>query len=668
MSYFDEDAREMLDVYLLETGQLIEKLDEILLDSEKNSSLSAENINSIFRIMHTIKSSSAMMGLSDLSTAAHRLEDLFSALRDNKGVPGQIKGMKKDLFQLLFEVSDFIREEMQRMKEENYEPSDITKIKDRIEEYLTSDDKANESQQPQEGFLKQEGIILRVIFEPECRMENIRALMLMRRIKAICSQAECFPSGLENNPLASECIRQQGLLVRVPEGKEKEAFETLTGGVFVKKCEVAAKNSASKAAAKEVLPESEHIPVTPAVPEPEFMDIRLERLDELQNLTGELLVLLSSFSNELKKRKLFELEESYGYQAKQFVEELGKTVLHMRMVPIAQIIPKLRRVLRNICKDQKKEVEFIISGQETEADKNIVDQLCEASMHIIRNAVDHGIESHSERFRMGKPEKGYIRFTVESHGEELMVRISDDGRGIDIMQLREKAREKQLFTKPEEDYTEEEIFEFCTMPGFTTNRTANAYSGRGVGMDIVKKMTDDAGGHLKIESEIGKGTSVVIYLPLTHAIIENILFSAGGQLFSIPFRQTIRFFEHQDADKDIRKENGKSVFLYDNKVLPVIDVAEVYHLEGKSTGKIMLYVKGPIREVCLLVDEVIGQEKLMQKPIPKLLGRDFSTRTGMSGCSILGDGSVCMALDVEKFIRFAQKKSMAGKGKRNGEG
>ena len=661
MSSFDKDCQEMLDVYLLETGQLTGKLEKILLESEKTGRLDPEDINSIFRIMHTMKSSSAMMGLTGLSSMNHRLEDLFCELRDRPELQNRDNA---GLFELLFAVSDFINAETGKMKNADYTPSDVTEMIERVEAYISG-----ETAEPEKA-VKTEGVYFKVFFEPDCKMENIRALMLMRRVRAVCPEAECCPDNLESDPEAETRIRQDGFLVHIAREAMEEVYTTIVQGMFVKSCELISERpvletrSLEEPVVSDLVSEpeekkqnlnSETSEKTQSV-ENEFINVRMDRLDSLQYLTGELTVLASLLSNELGQSGKDGLEERYMYQFRHMLSEFGNTVLKMRMVPIARIVPKLRRIVRDICKDQDKEVDFLISGQEMEADKNIIDQIYEASMHIIRNSVDHGIEPPHVRRALGKPENGTIRFEAKSSGEELSVSITDDGKGIALEKIREKARERKLFTKPEKEYTPEELYEFTMMPGFTTNDEASEYSGRGVGMDIVKQLIENAGGHIKIESEEGKGTEVSLYLPLNHSIINSTVLSAGGHLFSIPFSQVLRFFEYTESDPNIRTEKGHTVYLQGKKVLPVIDVAHVYRPGEKCAGKVMIHIKGVSAEACILADSVIGHEKLVLKPLPRLLGTNFKHHTGMSGCSIMGDGSVCMALDVESFIKYAQEK------------
>lgn len=560
MGYFDTDLEELLDVYLLETSQLMEKLDEILMEAEQSKNLESEDINHIFRIMHTTKSSSAVMGLGDLSTMAHKLEDLFSMLRDGKS---QEESVDKDLFELLFAASDFIKEELSRMKQDDYQPKKPQDIELKIENYLSS-------------------------------------------------------------------FKNPGMIMKVWQKETSSAASTTQESVQI---------------------------------EDEFLNVKIERLDKLQDLTGELMLLAASLKNELHVEGYQNLEEMFMHRINQVLEQLENTVLRMRMVPVASIVPKLKRIIRDISQSQNKKIKFEIVGQEVEADKNIVDHLYEASMHILRNSVDHGIELPEERKKKGKPSDGTIRFTVENTGEELVVSISDDGRGMDEKKLRENAREKQLFTKPEAQYSVQEIYELSTLPGFSTNKETNEYSGRGVGMDIVRKLMEDTGGHLHIDSEKGKGTTVMMYMPFSHTIVDSTLFCAGEQMFSVASHQVYRFFEYSENCPALCWKNGRNVVLYEDKILPIIDLAQFYQIKRKrkKTG-VLIYVKGLSKEVCLLADDVITQEKIVIKPLPALLGDRFREKTGMNGCSVAGDGSICMSLDTEILIRSVQREKEREKG------
>lgn len=686
MGYFDSDTLEMLDIYLLETTQLMEKLDAILMDGEKTETFSVEDINQIFRIMHTIKSSSAMMGLSELSEIAHSLEDLFAMLRDHAGLS---EGKQRDLFNLLFAASDFIQKELELMVHEEYEPSDPKEMKQEITQALNQLKEKLDSREPASEQAKEperEGTAvsrIRIFFEPGCKMEHIRAFMLMRQIKEMIPDAVSIPESPEKDAGAEDYIRENGLSIRIQTYFTGQALEMIKKGLFVSRCELeeteepkglassqeppdnstngAAEELSASGPAKAVMEASKENGEPSSRVDMDYVNVRLDRLDELQNLTGDLIILMSAFRNELKNPRYAELEEHYGYSAGQILSDLEKTVMNMRMVPVSQIVPKLKRIVRDLGRKQGKMIEFLVSGQEVEADKYIVEQLYEASMHVIRNAADHGIEPAEMRKRAGKEEYGTISFEVESSGGQMIVKISDDGRGIDEEKLRKKAREKNLFTKPEKEYSLEEIYELCTLPGLSTRKQADEYSGRGVGMDIVRKITEDNGGHLRIESKRGKGTSIIMDLPLAHTIVEAVRFDVGGCLFSVLSHQVCRFFEYRPEETPVYEEHGRRVILYENQIFPVIDIADFYGLnKTPGSGKILIHVKGVENQACLLADQVYGEEKLVQKPLPSLFGNRFQRQTAMNGCSVLGNGDICMAIDVETLISLASYNT--GKG------
>lgn len=662
MSFFEADVQAMLEVYLLETSQLMEKLDEILLRSEASGALEAEDINSIFRIMHTTKSSSAIMGLDSLQVTAHRLEDLFSELRED---PQQIKKAEKEIFDLLFAASDFIKDELGKMTQEDYIPESadgferrIKDCLDRIKAPVQKDE--NQPEKSLTAFLKKPGVIIKVTFEQGCKMENVRAFMIMKQLSAACPDAESFPESPEKHPESASFIQENGMLFCVSEAEMAKALPIMQGGLFVSQCELVTKNPQPSAVAQpeENTPEpkteeeketAQYVAVEKV--ETEFLNVRTDRLNHIQNLVGELMLFVSTLTSRLSTLNCGDDVERLTMQTGQVLEALEDTVIHMRMVPVDRIVPKLKRVLRDVAKSQDKEVELTITGQDVEADNNIIDHLLEAAMHVMRNAVDHGIEPPNEREKAGKSRTGHICFAVESHGGELTAKMSDDGRGMDEEKLRQKAREKNLFTKPEEAYTREEIFELSTLPGLSTNQKANEYSGRGVGMDIVKKIADETGGHLRIESEKGRGTTVIMNLPLTHTIVESVRFSAGTQMFSLPAHQVQRYFEYTEDSPYIHKQNGEEVLIYEGKALPIIDLAEHYGLpKSERAERIIIHVRGPVRETCIRVGLVMQREKIVLKPLPALFGEQFKSQTAMNGCSVMGDGQICMALDIEALI------------------
>lgn len=630
MSFFDQEMKSMLDVFLLETSQLLEQLDVILLAAEQRGSLTAEEINGIFRVMHTSKSSSAMMGLQDLSELAHKLEDLFDIFRQDAH---RLQGVEKETFGLVFEASDFFRNELRAMQSEKYQPKKATELLLRIEVLLQKLNSASR-------------VLVRLRFQKDCKMENIRAFMAARQVRHLCSDMRLYPEDVEKNPATAAYIRENGFYISFLSENREQVMDRLRSALFVEEC-----------LAVDEIPGLEETAETSAPmmaePDSQFIKVRVERLDELQNLTGELMIAASAAGIGGDRNESMQSSETF-YQLERLLKELENISISIRRVPLSTIVPKLSRIVRDICTKEKKEVSFTVTGQDVEVDKNIADSIFEPMMHLLRNAVDHGIEMPQERESLGKKRAGQVRVHFECAGGEVICSVSDDGRGIDMEQLRRCARQKGLFQRPEESYTEEELLELCFMPGFSTREKVSEYSGRGVGLDVVRSMVERFGGHLRIESRKGSGTRIVIHLPLSLTIVDTTVFIAGGQTFAVPSYQVDRFFAYSETDSRYRRQNRQQFWIYEDHCCRILSVGDFYGLESRkdSTGE-LIRVHGTSRSACLLVDRVKGQQSVVAKPLPKLFGPYFKQSTGIAGCSILGDGSICALLDTEDLIKAA---------------
>lgn len=673
MGYFEADAEDMLEVYLLETRQLTGQLSAVLLEAEKKNAFAEEDIHSIFRIMHTIKSSSAMMGLQELSSMAHKLEDLFAYYRETYG---KIEKAEPELYDLLFAASDYIEAELDRMPQEGYVPCSAAEIEARTDAYLDrashqepdGADEAGDSQDPgpvviPEALNGKEGTVVRILFENGCRMENIRAFMLVRQIGNLCSCVETWPGDLEKSVEGSSYISENGVFIRFESEHKQEVLESLQKGLFVAECSVLADSRPQ--APEELTAQEKQKPEekgnAPESREAEFFNVRSDRLDRLQNLSGELMLHMLTLDTELEKYGLEDIKEGTAHQISRLISEMERTVMEMRLVPVNKIVPRLRRILRDICRDQNKEADLIIHCEDLEADKSVVEYASEALTHIIRNAVDHGIETPQEREAAGKSRKGRVVFSAESTAGELRLSLSDDGTGIDEKRIRERARERGLFTRPEEEYDSQEIQELILCPGFTTNEQVTEYSGRGVGLDVVKTILEGVGGNLYIHSTPGEGTTFTIVVPLSLATMECIRFKVGNYRFSMPARHVFRFMDWGKSRDSRETINGKDYILFEDRMIPFIDLHHFYHLDGETPeDAIVVYMKGNEKEGCILVDSMYEQKRIVVKQLPPLFGLDFRKKTGISGCSIMGNGKICAALDTEILISRYEKEDING--------
>lgn len=682
MGYFESDAQEMLDIFLQETRQLNGRLEEILLESESKGRFAEEDIHSIFRAMHTIKSSAAMMGLGGLSSLSHTLEDLFSFYREHSQ---RLEAPDPSLFDLLFAATDFIKQELNQMNQADYVPGDTSLLEEQARAYLkeisggaagedvpdaaetaeTADaidaaetaDAADEPLVP-EIFASKGGTVVNVTLEGGCRMENIRAFMLVRSIIPLCTLVETYPENLERPGKSADYIGSHGVFIRFESNDKARVLELLTRGLFVERCRVVADNPPQSPGSlpgdednSSQDPGNRNEKREPEDTDGEFMEIRTERLDFLQNLAAELLLQTQLLEEELKQRGMEDIEDSVGHQIGLAAGRIEHSVMQMRLVPVSRIVPKLRRTLRDICRDQKKEAELVVNCAEVEADRSVVDYVSDALLHIVRNAVDHGIEMPEERQAAGKGRQGRVTFTAENTAGELLLTVSDDGKGIDEDKVRKRAREKGLFKKPEEEYDSQQLKEFILYPGFSTNETVTGYSGRGVGMDVVKNIIEEVGGNLYIKSTKGMGSTFSIAVPLNLASMECVRFKVGDCRFSIPARHVYRFMEYESSRELIRQVNERDYILYDERLVPLIDLRRLYSLSGETPKRaILVYVKGAVREGCFLMDSIYEQKRIVVKKLSPLLGAGFRRRTGICGCSIMGSGHICAALDTEEIV------------------
>lgn len=659
MGYFDSDAREMLDVYLLETRQLLEQFSAVLLSAEGRRAFSEEELHSVFRVMHTIKSSSAMMGLHELSSMAHKLEDLFAYYREEYGM---IEDAGPELFDLLFMAEDLIVHETEAMSNEDYEPQSTEEIVKQTNEFLEKVRDGNKGTQQvianpiiPDTFAGKEGLVVRVLFESGCRMENIRAFMIMRQISGLCTEVESFPDELEKSQDGAQFIEENGVFFRIVGGEKDKVLEAIRQGLFVSACEVISEGLKPKECSQ---PQAK----SNSAGDSDYLQVRIEKLDQLQNLASELMISTLTLDAALEDRGLTEIREGVFHQINRLIAEMENTVMAMRMVPVARMAPRLQRILRDISRSQEKEVELLVSCGDIEADKSVVDYVSEALIHILRNAVDHGIEAPDEREEKGKPRKGKIWFQADNTSGELRIVVRDDGQGIDIESVRRRAREKGFFTRPEEEYNTQELLEMILMPGFTTNEQVTEYSGRGVGLDVVKSVLEEAGGHLYIHSVPGEGSTFTITVPLSLATMECTRFFAGGYRFSIPARYVFGFYEYGKEKDHICEQNGRTYILLEERMVPLIDLRKFYGLEGEAPqSAIIIYAHGVEKEGCFLVDSMYTQKRIVVKQLPPLFGLEFRANTGISGLSVMGNGSVCAAIDVESLIQRYEREGTYGR-------
>ncbi len=711
MAKIEPGMEAMLDMYFYETNSLLEQLDEILLRTEQANAFESDDIKEIFRIMHTIKGSSAMMGFDNLSVLAHKAEDMFFVIRENPDVITDVSFV----YDLVFQVSDSYKAQIEAIQNNvngEYEQFNFDEL---IEKLNKAKDKlsgeASGAVAPAQAAPAAPApaapaaaasaaaapaasgngkTTVRVFFEEGCQMENLRAFLLINTIKDECSFLEYTPSDVETNSESSKEIIDHGFLITFSAADNQDyILKQIETALNVQSYEVL--SAATEAPAASEAPKAEIPPepaktapaekpakVKPAAPvhtdsaiekaqaavanvaaqggmqKQSLISVNLAKLDALNDIVGEI---ITTESMVISNPDLEGLElESFSKAArdlKKLTGELQDTVMSIRMVPLSGVFQKMNRIVRDMRKKLNKDVEFVMEGEETEVDKSIVDSLQDPLMHLVRNCMDHGIEEHpEERTNEGKSAKGTVKLTAQNSSGEVIITVSDDGAGIDPEKVLAKAKRSGVLTKPESEYTVKEIQNLILLPGFSTNETVTEFSGRGVGMDVVKANVEKCNGTIIVDSKKGLGTTFIIKIPLTLAIIDGMEISVGDIVFTVPI-STIRESFKVEPEQILRDTDGNEMIMLRGICYPILRMHEKFGIETEVTDLkegILLLVETDNKKMCIFADKLIGEQQVVVKPFPKYLSRYNIKGEGLSGCTIMGDGSISLIIDTNTLI------------------
>ena len=379
------------------------------------------------------------------------------------------------------------------------------------------------------------------------------------------------------------------------------------------------------------------------------INVSVRKLDDLLNLVGEL-VISEAMVTQNPELEGLDLENftKESRQLRKIIVEVQHTVTSMRMVPLTQTFFKMNRIVRDMCRQLNKNVQLEVIGDETEVDKNIIEHIADPLMHIIRNSVDHGIEMPEDRLRVGKREQGTVTLEAKNSGGDVFIIIRDDGAGFKKDKILQKARENGMLTKPEEEYTEREIYQFIFKPGFSTNEQVTSYSGRGVGMDVVNTNLDHVGGSVIADSVEGEGSSITLKIPLTLAIIEGMLIRIGEAKYAIPIMDIKRSLKIHKEDIVFDPNNNEMVKIR-GEVYNLVRLNKFFGLDMGTDDieeGIVLMLENGDNTVCVFADELIGEQQIVVKNIPKYIKKV----QGLSGCTLLGNGDISLIINVAAFF------------------
>lgn len=689
MSPIDTSMEPMLEMFIFETTTLLEQLDEIMITSEKSGRFGPGDVDEIFRIMHTIKGSSAMMGLEGVSELAHHVEDMFFLIREN---PGQMLADGETVFDLIFQASDYFKRGIEGIAAGNVYSADhsnlsagiaaeVSRLKDELpvkgaftaclSSSQVSAITSSSTTKSCENTANPKTSYIKVFFEDGCQMENIRAFMLLSQLKDLCESLDSVPSHPEQDSGLSADIIKNGFLIRLTtDNPINDLLAVIENAINIKSYELLDEQpleltegtlvlQASAEENDQTLKFEENLSQLTAASagksgKQSLISVNQQKLDQLMDVVGEIVIAESMVASnpELKGLKLDNFYKSTR-QLRKLTDELQDIVMSIRMVPLSGVFQKMNRIVRDMSKKLNKEVTFETFGGETEVDKSITDVIADPFMHMIRNAMDHAIETPEERRRLRKSEIGKITMSAQNIGGEIIITISDDGRGLNTEQILKKAREKGLLTKAESEYSLKEIHALIMLPGFSTNDKVTEYSGRGVGMDVVKKNLEKVGGAVLVESKPNAGTDFIIKIPLTLAIVDGMEIQSGDTVFTLPITSIKESFKLSSNNQLIQDTNGHEMIMVRGECYSLIRLHRIYDIPGAKTELsegIMVLIENDLKAACLFADELIGEQQVVVKPFPVFLNKYKVKEDGLAGCTILGDGSISLILDANNLL------------------
>ncbi|MGL2804088.1 chemotaxis histidine kinase/response regulator CheAY2 [Helicobacter pylori] len=660
-----DDLQEIMEDFLIEAFEMNEQLDQDLVELEHNPE-DLDLLNRIFRVAHTIKGSSSFLNLNILTHLTHNMEDVL-----NRARKGEIK-ITPDIMDVVLRSIDLMKTLLVTIRDtgsdtNNGKENEIEEAVKQLQAITSQNlEGAKETSGTKEAPQKENKEENKEEAKGEAKEEN-------KENKAKAPTAE---NPTSDNPLADEPdldytnmsaeeveAEIERLLNKRQEAdkerraqKKQEAKQEVTPTKEPPKTETPkAPKAETKAKAKADTEENK----APSIGVEQTVRVDVRRLDHLMNLIGELV---------LGKNRLIRIysDVEERYDGEKFLEELNQVVssisavttdlqlavMKTRMQPVGKVFNKFPRMVRDLSRELGKSIELIIEGEETELDKSIVEEIGDPLIHIIRNSCDHGIEPLEERRRLNKPETGKVQLSAYNEGNHIVIKISDDGKGLDPVMLKEKAIEKGVISERDaEGMSDREAFNLIFKPGFSTAKVVSNVSGRGVGMDVVKTNIEKLNGIIEIDSEVGVGTTQKLKIPLTLAIIQALLVGVQEEYYAIPLSsvlETVRI-----SQDEIYTVDGKSVLRLRDEVLSLVRLSDIFKVDAilESNSDVYVVIIGLAdQKIGVIVDYLIGQEEV----VIKSLGYYLKNTRGIAGATVRGDGKITLIVDVGAMMDMAK--------------
>jgi len=666
----DESIGKAVKDFLAEAEEILDRLSLELVslsDCADGGECNPDLVNSVFRAAHSLKGLAGMFGFTEIAELGHHLENLLDALRLGRAE------LDQEVVSALFEATELLGLLVRNAAEPGGEPVDLSGVMQRINDCLVREPKGNPASPLSRLNLPERVLSSMTEYEEHRLLENVKrgrriysirvSLLLASfdsELMELTEQLKLVGEVISTLPSASGGL-EAGIDFEILFGSELSASELTP---LVDREHLSIVRLGEDADTATVLEDEFHLslPVEGSVTAKSMsrtVRVDIGKLDLLMNIVGEL-VLSHSMISEVASRMrgegycapALELGKAAKVLEKK-LSELQKGVMEIRMIPVGQLFEKMARIVRKISREQGKKVELKLYGADTELDKLIIEDISDPIMHIVRNSIDHGIETPERRLALGKDEKGTITLSSFQKGNHVVIQIDDDGCGIDVARVRQKARSLGVLG-PAEEVSDREALDFIFLPGFSTSETVTEISGRGVGMDVVRTNIAALSGMIDLENRPGEGTRVTITLPITLAIIKALIISTAGRTYALPITSVLESILVEKGD--IRTIERKEVIHLRETTLPLLRLSDFFQLSGAGEPPESFYVVVvgiAEKRLGLVVDDLIGQQDIVIKSI----GETFAGFRGISGAADLGDQRTILVLDVGSVIGDATRGS-----------
>lgn len=690
------DLSQYLEIFIDETKEHLQNLNDqvLILESEPEN---IDTVNEIFRAAHSLKGMAGTMGFKRMQRLTHDMENVFSEIRNGK------LNVDADMVDIVFKCLDAIEgyltniiESSDEGTEDNEEligllnsalnvsnsnPAETSKVEEKKEEQKS--DNANDRKKylsiPIADFernamieAKSKGLNVyatTVYIQESCLLKAARAFLVFKGlenkgeiIKSVPSvqdiEDERFDLDFSMFIISDKSLEEIKKTIENVSEIEEAVIDSFDVPNEVKDSlvESSVENTSEKEEKKSAEEKKDDKKASPRGSKPvvnRSVRVDIEKLDDLMNLVSELIIakngLVSVTGINSNQNQQFNEQIEY---LERVTTNLHESVMKVRMVPIESVVNRFPRMIRDLSKKLNKEMELIMTGEDTELDRTVIDEIGDPLMHMLRNAADHGLEPTIERLKIGKPQVGTIRLDAYQDGNNVTIEVSDDGAGVNVERIKRKAVEKGQITEEQAEYmTDKEAIDLLFMPAFSTAEKISDVSGRGVGLDVVKNKIEGLGGDVEVVSTLGEGTTFIVRLPLTLAIIQALMVYVSGEMYALPLNSIVTLEEI--TPEDIKYVHTKEVINLRGSVIPLVRLNEVLDVppvekvdEEVEENLVVVIVKKGDKQAGLVIDKLIGQQEIVIKP----LGKYIKVPKLISGATILGNGEVALIIDSNSLV------------------